>query len=110
MEIFVSEQWNDTVRGYTCGGLAELKPPRSTKNALQWGLRCRARAYWHGKKHVDLSVEKYYYLKINKKKTFLSWESVFLTYPDGGWQVRMNSSESFRCNSCLFGYFFFMSI
>ena len=40
-----------------------------------------ARAYRHGKKHVNLSVEKYYYLKMNKKKTFLSWESVFLTYP-----------------------------
>ena len=39
------------------------------------------RAYRHGKKHVDLSVEKYYYLKKNKKKTFSSWGSVFLTYP-----------------------------
>ena len=27
---------------------------------------------------------------------------------DGGWQSRMNFSQNFRCNSCLFGHFFFI--
>ena len=61
---------------------AERKPPRSSKSASYWELRCRARVYQHGGKHLDAQRRKILLFKNKQqKKTFLSWESVFLTHP-----------------------------
>ena len=46
---------------------AEREPPKSSKSASQWGLRCRGRVYRRGRNTQIHSVKKYYYFEMNQQ-------------------------------------------